>query len=198
MRAGPVGLVVLWASATAVLTATAWLAVQVVADEVGGAPTRVLSASAVTSAAQGSSQAPRPTVSSSPTPRPHPSPTHTAKPTSSTSSQPTHSASPASTPKPSQSDHSGSGGGGGSGSTSTVSKTFAVQGGTVAAACTGASVALKSAQPHDGWRVEVDNRGPDELEITFRAGEDETEVKIRCSAGTPILHSVSGDDGPDD
>ena len=61
MRAGPVGLVVLWVSATAVLTATAWLAVQVVADEVGGAPTRVLSASAVTSAAQGSSQAPRPT-----------------------------------------------------------------------------------------------------------------------------------------
>ena len=200
MRAGPVGLVALWATATAVLTTTAWLAVQVVADEVGGQPTRVLSASAVTTAAQGSSQAPRPTSSSSPTPKPHASPSHSAHPTSSSSAHPSHSPSPVrSSPRPSQSVQGGTGGGGsGGGTTATVSKTFAVQGGTVAAACTGSSVALKSAQPQDGWRVEVENRGPEELEITFRSGENETEVRIACSAGTPVLHSGGSDDGPDD
>ena len=74
-----------------------------------------------------------------------------------------------------------------------MSKTFSVQGGTVAAACTGSSVSLKSAQPKDGWRVEVKDHGPEKLEIEFRSGEQENEVDDQCSGGTPVLES-SGDD----
>ena len=66
MRAGPVGLVVLWASVTAVLTMTAWLAVEVVADEVGGDQASVLSAAAVSSAAGDATPTPLPSASSAP------------------------------------------------------------------------------------------------------------------------------------
>ena len=69
-------------------------------------------------------------------------------------------------------------------------------GGTVAASCTGATIALRSAQPRDGWRVEVKERGPEELEIAFRSGDQETEVKVRCSAGSPVLSLSDG--GSDD
>ena len=68
-----------------------------------------------------------------------------------------------------------------------------MQGGTVAAACSGSSVSLKSAQPKDGWGVEVKDHGPEKLEIEFRSGEQENEVKIKCSGGTPVLEE-SGDD----
>jgi hypothetical protein len=204
MRARPVGLIALWVAVTAVLTTTAWLAVEVVADEVGGAPTTVLSASAVTSAAQdaSASQSPAPTASPSLTPAHSPSPSSSPKPTSKPHTSPSASHA-TSSPKPTASSHnggsggSGGGGGGSGGGSSAVSKTFAVQGGTVAASCTGAAVSLKSAQPTNGWQVEVKDRGPEELEVAFRSDEDETEVTIHCSGGVPVLHT-GGDDGSDD
>jgi hypothetical protein len=45
--------------------------------------------------------------------------------------------------------------------------------------------------------VEVKDRGPEHLEIEFKSGESETEVKIRCSGGTPLIES-EGDDGDSD
>ena len=187
----------LWASTTAVLTVTAWLAVEVVADEVGGQPTRVLSAAAVSSAVDRATPSAKPPVSASPkpsasrSPSARPSPSQSPKPSSRPSSRPTSGPSPsASRPRATGKPSPPSSG------TKTVNRTFGVPGGTVAASCTGATIALRSAQPRDGWRVEVKERGPEELEIAFRSGDQETEVKIRCSAGSPVL-SLS-DDGSDD
>ncbi|HYN74799.1 MAG TPA: hypothetical protein VEV13_01235 [Candidatus Limnocylindria bacterium] len=193
MRAGGVGLVALWASATAMLTVTAWLAVEVVADEVGGPTTRVLSAAAVSSAVDRAAPSAQPTASSTPKPstsrspslRPSQSqsPRPSSRPTSGPTSKPGPSSpSPRPTPKPSS---TGAG-------AKTVNRTFGVPGGTVAASCTGASVSLRSAQPKDGWRVEVKDRGPEHLEIAFRSGDEETEVKIRCSSGTPVVSETDG------
>jgi outer membrane biosynthesis protein TonB len=196
MRLRPVGVLTLWVALTAVLTTTAWLAVEVVADEVGGSQQRVLSAAAVASSANAVPQ-PAPSAKPSKTPKPAASPsngpskkpasspraTPAASPKSSSSSSPkptaSHSAKPTPKPKPKPSSPPAGGG--------SVSKTFAVQGGTIAAACSGSAVSLKSAQPQNGWQVEVHDRGPQSLEITFRSGEKETEARIRCSGGVPVL-----------
>lgn len=60
--------------------------------------------------------------------------------------------------------------------------------GTVVVACTDARVELRSATPSDDWRVQVDKRGPEEVEVDFeRTGEAEGEVKVdaRCRDGVP-------------
>ncbi len=194
MRIRPVGVLTLWVALTAMLTTTAWLAVEVVADEVGGPQQRVLSAAAVAVSAKAVSQAPGSAKpSSSPKPKPSHSSGHSQKPASSpkatpsTTPKPSSSSKPAAshsakpTPKPTPKPSTPPGGGG------SVSKTFAVQGGTIAAACSGSAVSLKSAQPQNGWQVEVHDRGPQSLEITFRSGEKETEARIRCSGGVPVL-----------
>jgi hypothetical protein len=60
--------------------------------------------------------------------------------------------------------------------------------GTVTARCTGAGIEVVSARPNDGWRVEVDGHGPEEVEVEFEATGDRdgrTKVEGRCVGGTP-------------
>lgn len=191
MHARPFLLGLLWTSVTLALTVTTWLAVSLVAEQVGGSTTQVLSADAVVSAAASPQPSTEPAPGRSPTkspshsPRPSSSPTHhpSSSAHASSSAHPTHSSSA----KPTAT-HSGGG-------STTQSRTFAVSGGTVAASCTGNAVSLRSAQPADGWRVEVKDRGPEHIEVSFRSGEQETEVKVVCSGGVPV---VEVDDGEDD
>ena len=194
----------LWAGMTVALTVTTWLAVSLVAGAVDGDPSRVLSAEAVASAAGEEPPSPvTPHAASSPshapTPTHSPAATHSRSPKpagSPSSSQhvapsphPTHTTPHhSSTPKPAPT-HNAS---------STQTKTFAVTGGTVAAACTGSAISLRSAQPADGWRVEVGDRGPEHLEVKFRSGDQETEVEVHCSAGVPVLSGDGSDDGGSD
>jgi hypothetical protein len=70
-----------------------------------------------------------------------------------------------------------------------------VTGGQVSVRCTGASILLRIAQPDNGWRVEVDNAGPDQVHVTFRSGDEEegggTQVTAVCAMGTPAFTVAS-------
>lgn len=68
--------------------------------------------------------------------------------------------------------------------------------GTVTAGCSNARITLQSVTPNDGWRVEVGDRGPEHIEVTFRSGgeeERETQVEAVCAAGAPRFQ-VEADD----
>lgn len=74
-----------------------------------------------------------------------------------------------------------------------VPRTWVGTGGRVTASCTGSRVALESASPADGWRVEVGNRGPETVEVTFKRAESEVQVRARCNGGEPTF-PAEGDD----
>jgi hypothetical protein len=78
----------------------------------------------------------------------------------------------------------------------TVSRSWFGSSGRVTASCTGGRVALQSASPADGWRVEVGARGPEEVEVTFKKGGDdgsEVQVRARCSGGAPRFFNGKDD-----
>lgn len=69
-----------------------------------------------------------------------------------------------------------------------VERTWVGSGGRVTASCRGEQVALESASPSNGWRVEVDERGPDRVEVTFEqqdSEESEVRVRVRCVGAQP-------------
>jgi len=72
-----------------------------------------------------------------------------------------------------------------------VQRTWHGQGGAVVVSCSGGSMTLDSVQPDPGFAVEVEKRGPREVEVQFEGREDESEnetkVKASCVAGTPIF-----------
>ena len=58
------------------------------------------------------------------------------------------------------------------------------------AECRGSVISLDAAQPNDGFRIEVDDRGPDDLRVEFEGlGESDrkTEVRGECEGGVPVL-----------
>ena len=70
-----------------------------------------------------------------------------------------------------------------------------VAGGQVSVGCIGATVGLRSAQPDNGWRVEVEASGPREVVVSFESGEDETErgsqVTAVCASGKPAFKGTN-------
>jgi hypothetical protein len=66
----------------------------------------------------------------------------------------------------------------------------------VVVTCAGATAALRAATPSDGYRVEVGDRGPHEIEVTFK-GPAETQVKARCRAGAPAFAVETDRSGED-
>ncbi len=75
-----------------------------------------------------------------------------------------------------------------------VVRTWTVPGGGVGAACRDTTITLLFATPDDGWTVEVKDAGPENLEIEFRHGEDETTTLAACQGGIPTLLDESTDD----
>ncbi len=78
------------------------------------------------------------------------------------------------------------------------SRTWQGPAGTVTTRCSGPRISLASASPRDGWGMEIDKRGPQEVEVKFdrgetdsedsdgsEGGERETEVRARCRGGAP-------------
>ena len=61
----------------------------------------------------------------------------------------------------------------------------------VSVSCTGATIRLRIAQPDNGWRVEVENSGPAEIEVSFQRDDDDagssTQVTAVCATGTPAF-----------
>ena len=51
--------------------------------------------------------------------------------------------------------------------------------------CTGPVIDLRSATPNDEYRVEVESRGPAEVEVKFEGTGGQIKVKAQCDAGVP-------------
>jgi hypothetical protein len=68
-------------------------------------------------------------------------------------------------------------------------RTFSVTGGQVSVRCTGSTIRLRIAQPDNGWRVEVEQAGPEEVHVIFSRGDDEDEAQVAavCASGNPVL-----------
>ncbi|WP_199423228.1 hypothetical protein [Actinotalea solisilvae] len=105
-----------------------------------------------------------------------------ATPTPTPSSTPTASPTPGSTTPP---------------ATAPVVRVWDVSGGQVAAQCDGSAIALVYATPLDGWTVEVDGAGPDQVDVELRQGELETKLRATCVDGVPT-QTVESDDDHDD
>lgn len=129
--------------------------------------------------------------------RPEKSPPPTPRPTSQPTTQPSQPTQPAGPPaqpsssaRPEQSPSRAP-------SQQTQVRSWQGAAGTVTAACRGPAVSLESATPHDGWTVEVDDRGPERVKVKFTSGGDEereTEVEAECSGGLPRFAVESDDD----
>lgn len=156
-RGARAGAVVAWALAALVAGVVAWWGVSLVGGQARRDGADVLSAAQVADAlAQARATAgPTATVEPTPTPTPTPTPAVTATPT---------------TP---------------AGTSDEVARTAVVAGGQVGAACRGGTVVLLFATPDDGWSVDVRNAGPEHVEVKFRRGEQETEVRTVCVGGVP-------------
>lgn len=76
-----------------------------------------------------------------------------------------------------------------------TTRTWSGTGGRATVSCTGSRAALESASPADGWTVGVHNRGPEEVEVTFRQGNGgpERDVHAVCQGGSPRF--TGGSDG---
>ena len=66
-----------------------------------------------------------------------------------------------------------------------VARTWTVTGGTVAASCRDAVIALLYATPQDGWTVDVRSAGPDRIEVELKMADQETTVTAVCAGGVP-------------
>jgi len=75
-----------------------------------------------------------------------------------------------------------------------VRRTWQGNAGAVVASCRGTTVSLRGAQPNSGWRVEVGNRGPEQIEVQFSTVRDdggEVELRARCISGEPRFSTNS-------
>ncbi len=73
------------------------------------------------------------------------------------------------------------------------SRTITSAGGTVTVACTGAeTIRMAAALPGAGWQSQVEERGPDEVEVEFVQGDAEVRVRARCKDGG-LESDVDGD-----
>jgi hypothetical protein len=184
-----VGVAAIWLAAVAGVSVTASVAIDRAGRDVSGAdvasrrPETPGSAVTTTIATADSPESP-----ANATPKP---PTSTSSPTRPTTRTPPSTSQPRpgipNTPSPSSSNRPAS----------TVrppiprSRTVSVTGGQVTARCSGAAIWLRIAQPDNGWRVEVEQSGPAEVEVSFRRGDADarvrTDVTAVCAAGAPTF-----------
>ena len=79
---------------------------------------------------------------------------------------------------------------------STQSRAWQGREGRVEVRCSGVSASLVSASPADGYAMEVDKRGPDEVRVEFSRGDQELRVDARCAGGVPAFEAdQSGSSG---
>jgi hypothetical protein len=170
-----VGVAMIWLAVVAGASATAWFAI----DRAG----RDLTGGGISSVSSLSPATPGRTPGSGPlagaTPRPSTSTPQPAAPSTPRTLRPSGSAtSPAA-------------------ATSPKDRSISVAGGQASIRCTGATILLRVAQPDNGWRVEVGESGPLEVELTFERGaedaEPESHLKAVCANGAPAF-TVEGQD----
>ena len=169
-----------WLAATAVAGTVAWAAVRLAGEETefqAASPLSAREVAALTTSAV-------PTVT---TTAPGMDTTGTTDTTSSTSTNPT-TATPTTT--------SGSSASTASAANPTV-VAHVVEGGTVVVSLDDGRLALIGATPAQGFTVEVEESGPDEVVVGFDGEEADFKVRAFVSGGD-IAFQVTGDDDPDD
>ena len=190
--------VLAWAAAAVLAGSVVWWAVAAIGSEQGTTPTVYTQAQVARLADQPRPPGATPTSSATTSPAASPSgtPTLAQDPTAAPTSEPTASSSPTPTPAPVRP------------TTAppvavppppapapaAVARTWNVTGGQVSAECTGTQIVLLSATPQNGWSLEVKHSGPQEIEVKFRQGEDETSVHAVCAAGVPEMATEEGHD----
>jgi hypothetical protein len=65
--------------------------------------------------------------------------------------------------------------------------------GSVVVRCDGEAIALQAATPADGYEVEVDEGGPEEVKVEFESDEADAEVEAACAGGTAQFHAEEDD-----
>jgi hypothetical protein len=76
------------------------------------------------------------------------------------------------------------------GSSDPVVRSWQGEAGTVTVRCDGGAASLVSAVPADGWALELDDQGPDEVGVELESGDDRdlrSRVRARCRGGVPVF-----------
>ena len=166
-----VGVAAIWVATVACVSATAWVAIDRAGRDLTGGvasslPPVTMGSALVTTTPQISPSRTNVTPAPSDTPQPSDTPEPSAKPA------------PSATAKP---------------STTSRDRTFSVEGGQVSVRCTDATIRLRIAQPDNGWRVEVEKAGPEEVNVIFRRGDSEdlggSRLTAVCKAGTATIQA---------
>jgi hypothetical protein len=65
----------------------------------------------------------------------------------------------------------------------------------VRVACTGDTIRLVTSSPNPGFRVELDETGPDKVRVEFENTDDErnTRVEATCDSGVPTFEAETED-----
>lgn len=175
-----VGAAMIWLAAVAGVSFTAWFAIDRAGRDITGNSVSALPPALIGTAVSATAPAASlPTTRTHTTPRPSAS-TRSAKPTR--SSPPAQQSDGPTAPLSSTAVHD---------------RTVTVTGGQVSVRCIGATIQLRIAQPSNGWRVEVEKSGPEEVKVGFQLGDHEdagqTHVDAICSAGTPVFRVENSD-----
>jgi hypothetical protein len=73
-----------------------------------------------------------------------------------------------------------------------TTRSFSKTGGVVTMSCDGHVATLVSATPAPGYTVRVSNSGPEEIEVAFTSGSQDSEFHGQCVNGQPA-EQVSDD-----
>jgi hypothetical protein len=76
----------------------------------------------------------------------------------------------------------------------TEMRTWSGTPGSLTVSCTGGQVSFRSASPSNGWSFERDGSSGEEIEVTFKSGESEVQVRATCAGGVPQFSVESGSD----
>lgn len=179
----------IWVATVACVSVSAWVAIDRAGRDITGGvlaslPPVTLGSTLSTTTPQGD---PSPT-DATPEPSVTREPSGTPKPTGTTG--PSASSEPSAKPEPSTTAKAATTA---KPSTTSRDRTFSVEGGQVSVRCTDSTIRLRIAQPDNGWRVEVEKAGLEEVKVTFRRGDSEDlgggRVSAVCTAGTPTFQT---------
>lgn len=168
-----------WLLVVAVGSALVWVVISRAGEGVVSSEAPVSTAPESPGRTSGSSASPLPTPSPSPTGRTPPA-TDPPEPSPSSSPPPEEPSEDPSDPPDDPPDQQ------------PVRRTWQGQGGLVTVECRGSSASLVSAIPDSGFGVEVDDRGPDRVEVEFEGrGEIDARSRIRssCVGGAPTFET---------
>ena len=182
-----VGIAAIWVVAVAGVSATAWVAIDRAGSDLTSSSLTMLPPVPLLTPALGGGQG-----STAPNPQPSPTTKLSGPQTSATRSAiattpagtPGAVPTPAAVPRPVATQPTAQG------------RSINVNGGLVSAACTGATITLRIAQPDNDWRVHVEASGGRQIVVTFRTGDEDqqsgTQVSAVCTNGAPGFTVTNG------